>query len=130
MLLSDASTLIKHPLSSGRTSDKKTSAHLARRVKELVDERLAAVKEDRVDVRVQLVSDQLFDVLLNLWSKLLVVAHQQFQQLTNEPVQHPTNRTCVHLIGLLLLLLLVLAIPKWLYASGLPLGASLVPGSN
>jgi len=67
----------------------KTSSHLAGCVEELVDESLAAVEEYRVDVRVEFVAHQLLDVLLNLRPELLVVAHQQLQQLTYEPAHEP-----------------------------------------
>lgn len=68
----------------------KPSHHLARRIEELVNECLTSVKQNRVDVRIQLVPDELFHMLLNLWSKLLIVTYQQLQKLSNEPASHAT----------------------------------------
>jgi len=63
----------------------RTVGNLASCIEELVDESLAAVKEDRVNVRVELVSNKLLDVLLNLRPELLIVTHEQLQQLANKP---------------------------------------------
>ena len=59
--------------------------YLSRRVEELVHKNLDLVKEYGVDVRVELVTDQLLYMLLYLRPKLLIVADQQLQQAPNKP---------------------------------------------
>lgn len=56
------------------------STYLPCRIEELVNKQLDLIEEDRIDVRVELMTNQLLDVLLYLRPELLIVADQQLEQ--------------------------------------------------
>lgn len=60
-------------------------SYLARGIEKFIHKHLDLIKEDGIDVWVELMPNQLLHMFLYLRSKLLIVADQQLQKLPNEP---------------------------------------------